>query len=138
MNSRILTPGDVAALTALANGILPADARDAGAAAVNAGPAIAERVRQGAFANVYFDGLRTADELARVTFGAAVPALNESQLFHLITMLRDRAPAFFRQLRADVCARYLSDPAVWQRIGFPGPSSEQGGYPDFDRSPATA
>lgn len=136
MNSRILTPDDVAALTALASGILPADARDAGAASVNAGPAIAERVRQGAFANIYFDGLRTADELARVTFGATVSELNESQLHPLIAVLRDRAPAFFRQLRADVCARYLSEPAVWQRIGFPGPSSEQGGYPDFDQPPA--
>ena len=133
MNPRILTPDDVAALTALANGILPADARDAGAAAVNAGPAIAERVRQGAFANIYCDGLRTADELARETFGATVSGLDEARLSKLIAMLRDRAPAFFRQLRADVCARYLGDPAVWQRIGFPGPSSEQGGHPDFDQ-----
>ena len=133
MSLRILTPDDVAALTALANGILPADARDAGAAAVNAGPAIAERVRQGAFENVYLTGLSTADELARTQFACPVPALNTAQLEELLTTLRDRAPAFFRQLRADVCARYLSDPAVWQRIGFPGPSSEQGGYPDFDQ-----
>ena len=28
----------------------------------------------------------------------------------------------------DVCALYLSDPAVWRRIGFPGPSAETGGY----------
>ncbi len=133
MNSRILTPADVATLTALASGILPADARDAGASSVNAGPAIAERVRQGAFASVYLTGLDLAAELARTTFGAAVSELNEAQLHQLIAVLRDRAPAFFRQLRADVCARYLSDPAVWQRIGFPGPSSEQGGYPDFDQ-----
>jgi hypothetical protein len=40
---------------------------------------------------------------------------------------------FFRQLRMDVCALYLSDPGVWARIGFPGPSTAQGGYPDFDQ-----
>jgi hypothetical protein len=33
----------------------------------------------------------------------------------------------------DVCALYLSDPAVWQRIGFPGPSADSGGHPDFDQ-----
>jgi len=27
----------------------------------------------------------------------------------------------------------MSDPGVWHRIGFPGPSSDRGGYPDFDQ-----
>ena len=48
-------------------------------------------------------------------------------------MLRDRMPDFFRQLRMDACASYMSDPGVWQRIGFPGPSTDTGGYPDFDQ-----
>jgi hypothetical protein len=47
--------------------------------------------------------------------------------------LRDQCPAFFKQLRMDVSALYLSDPEVWQRIGFPGPSTDRGGYPDFDQ-----
>ena len=38
-----------------------------------------------------------------------------------------------KQLRMDVCALYLTDPGVWGRIGFPGPSVERGGYPDFDQ-----
>ncbi len=133
MSPRLLTPEDVATLTALANGILPADDRDAGAAAVNAGPTIAERIRQGAFASVYLAGLSTADELARETFARTVSELNASQLSELIALLRERSPAFFRQLRADVCARYLGDLEVSRRIGFPGPSAERGGYPDFDR-----
>ena len=45
-------------------------------------------------------------------------------------------PGFFKQLRMDTCALYLSDPGVWARIGFPGPSSAQGGYPDFDQPQA--
>jgi hypothetical protein len=32
-----------------------------------------------------------------------------------------------------VSALYLGDPRVSRAIGFPGPSIEQGGYPDFDR-----
>ena len=38
---------DIAALAALANGIIPADERDAGAAAVNAGPRLAEKMAAG-------------------------------------------------------------------------------------------
>lgn len=35
--------------------------------------------------------------------------LNTAQLHGLLATLRDQSPAFFRQLRADVRARYLSD-----------------------------
>jgi hypothetical protein len=49
----------------------------------------------------------------------------------LLGLLREHSPHFFRLLRADVCALYLSDAGVWQRIGFPGPSAEFGGHPDF-------
>ncbi len=36
----------------------------------------------------------------------------------------------------DVCALYLTDGGVWARIGFPCPSTPQGGYPDFDQPQA--
>jgi len=51
----------------------------------------------------------------------------------LLGVLREKMPGFFKQLRMDVSAIYLSDEGVWERIGFGGPSSETGGYPDFDR-----
>ena len=133
MNETRITLKDIATLAALANGIIPADDRDAGAAAVHAGPGIAERMRRSPYAYVYVDGLNTAQELAREKFSLAVDELDASQVFELLTALSARSPAFFRQLRADVCALYLSDPGVWQRIGFPGPSSDTGGYPDFDQ-----
>jgi hypothetical protein len=136
MSEPILTSQDISALTALANAIIPADARDIGAASVGAGPAIAERIRQGVLARIYVDGLKTADDLARTICDRSVIELTPQQLHELIAALRDQSPAFFRQLRADVCARYLSDPDVWQRIGFPGASSEHGGHPDFDQRPA--
>jgi hypothetical protein len=125
--------GDAAVLAALANGIIPADARDAGAAAVAAGPRLAERLAAGANAALYRAGLAAAAELAEARFGRAVTALDAGQLHDLLAALREERPAFFRQLRSDVCALYLSDPGVWARIGFPGPSTAQGGYPDFDR-----
>ena len=133
MNETNITLKDIATLAVLANGIIPADDRDAGAAAVHAGPGIAERMRRSPYAYLYVDGLNAAHELARETFAIAVDELNAAQVSQLLTALSARSPAFFRQLRSDVCALYLTDPGVWQRIGFPGPSSDTGGYPDFDQ-----
>jgi hypothetical protein len=124
---------EVAVLAALANGIIPADGRDAGAAAVDAGRRLAEKLAAGVNTHVYRPGLAAAAALAQERFGRPLGALDGVQMHELLGALRDQQPAFFRQLRADVCALYLSDPGVWARIGFPGPSTAQGGYPDFDR-----
>ncbi len=124
---------DIAALSALANGIIPSDATDGGAAMVNAGLAAAEKWRKGLNAEVYRDGLLAAATLAREKFGRAIPQLHATEIHALLGLLHDAAPAFFKQLRMDACAAYMSDPGVWQRIGFPGPSSDRGGYPDFDQ-----
>ena len=131
MRETPLSLDDIASLASLANGIIPADERDAGAAAVHAGPGIAERARHGVNGPLYAEGLAAAGELARERFGRPVRELSASEIQELLDELATVSPAFFRQLRADTCAFYLSDPAVWQRIGFPGPSSETGGYPDF-------
>jgi hypothetical protein len=128
-----LSPEDLDGLTLLANGIIPADERDAGAAAVNAGPRLAERLRAGINAALYADGLRRARELAPEMFGRALTELTPADLHTLLERLRADAPGFFKQLRMDVAALYLSDPGVWRRIGFPGPAIDTGGYPDFDR-----
>ena len=124
---------DIAALSALANGIIPADVRDAGAASVHAGPGVAERMRRSPLGHVYVDGLKAAHDIARSNFNRAVQELDAMQIHAVLTTLSTQSPAFFRQLRADVCGLYLSDTSVWQRIGFPGPSTELGGYPDFDQ-----
>jgi Gluconate 2-dehydrogenase subunit 3 len=133
MSEPSITLDDIGTLAALADGIIPADDRDAGAASVHAGPSIAERLRRSPSAHVYVERLRAARVFAREQFGQDVCELNSVQLSELLVALRDQSPAFFRQLRADVCALYLSDAGVWQRIGFPGPSSQSGGYPDFDQ-----
>jgi hypothetical protein len=128
-----LSPDDLQGLTMLANGIIPADARDAGAASVNAGPRLADRMRAGVNALLYSDGLRRARELAPEMFGRQLTELTPADIHTLLERLRADAPGFFKQLRMDVAALYLSDTGVWSRIGFPGAAIETGGYPDFDQ-----
>ena len=128
-----VTLQDITTLSALASGIIPADDRDGGANGVHAGASIAARMRTSPYADVYLDGLKAASEISKSTFGIGVDDLDTTQLHQLVGLLREQVPEFFRQLRADVCVFYLSDPGVWQRIGFPGPSTDDGGYPDFDQ-----
>jgi hypothetical protein len=90
-------------------------------------------MRRSAYGQVYVDGLKAVGEHAKTMFAKAAPELDAAQMHELLTTLSAQSPSFFRQLRADVCALYLSDPGVWQRIGFPGPSTASGGYPDFDQ-----
>ena len=125
-----LTPEDVRMLARLADAVIPPDTRDAGAGAVDTGPWLAERIASGLNASLYCEGLRIAHAAAREAAATHEASAPDAML---LDRVRVEAPAFFRQLRLDVCARYLSDPGVWQRIGFPGPSIETGGYPDFDR-----
>lgn len=128
---------DIAVLNALANGIIPADKTDGGAATVFAGLGAADKFRKGIGADVYIGGLAAAEALAKERFDRAVTELSSEEIHALLGLLHDHAPAFFKQLRLDVNAAYLSDPGVWQRIGFPGPSTESGGYPDFDQPQKT-
>jgi hypothetical protein len=124
---------DTEDLAALANGIIPPDEIDAGAAAVNAGPRLMERIHAGIHAALYQQGLLMARTIATEEYGREVSQLSPVELEKLLALVREKLPAFFAQLRMDVSALYLSDPGVWLRIGFPGPSTQSGGYPDFDQ-----
>ena len=128
-----LSLSQISQLSALAQGIIPRDDRDSGAASVHAGPTIAAKIRMSAYAFIYVDGLADAARIAEGEFGTEIGQLNPEQLNSLLEHLKHRSPDFFRQLRSDVCLIYLSDPGVWQRIGFPGESADEGGYPDFDQ-----
>ena len=122
-----------ASLAVLASGIIPADERDAGAESAGASERIALRIEQGVNARSYTDGLQLAEQIAREQYGKPANQLTASQTYELMRILRERHPAFYKQLRMDVAAAYLGDPEVWKRIGFPGASIESGGYPDFDQ-----
>ena len=123
----------LSALAALANGIIPADERDAGAASVEFAPRLANKLQAGINASLYLRGLEAARAIAQEKCGQEVSQLNCAQIHDLLAALREKLPGFFKQLRMDVSALYLSDPNVWQRIGFPGPSIASGGHPDFDQ-----
>jgi hypothetical protein len=128
-----LKPEQIAALTALANGIIPASKTDAGARAVNAGSRLAAMIEAGTNAALYLSGLETAFLISGEMHRRPVSELQSAEIHQLLGAIRERLPGFFKQLRMDVSALYLSDPAVWQRIGFPGPSTASGGYTDFDQ-----
>jgi len=128
-----LNPEQIATLAVLANGIIPADAVDAGAAAVKAGPRLAEKIEAGTNASLYLQGLELAETVAKEKYGRTVGKLNATEVHELIGAVREKMPGFFKQLRMDVSGMYMSDPGVWQRVGFPGPSTQSGGYPDFDQ-----
>jgi len=120
-------------LAILADGIIPADERDSGAASVDAAGRLLERIAGGVNQSLYKAGLAVAVASAQSQFKKPLTALDPAEVHDLLAVLRDNRPDFFRQLRMDVCSLYLSDPGVWSRIGFPGPSTAQGGYPDFDQ-----
>jgi len=129
-----LSQEQLACLAALADGIIPPDGRDAGAASVNAGPRLAEKIEAGINSALYLQAVEMAIALAKEHHGQEVSQLRPQELHALLGAIRERTPGFFKQLRLDVSALYLSDPGVWQRIGFPGPSIASGGYPDFDQT----
>jgi aldehyde dehydrogenase (NAD+)/phenylacetaldehyde dehydrogenase len=127
-----------AILAALADGIIPPDARDGGAQSVDAGTRLAGKIDLGANRALYAQGIDAAQGIAQKIFRRPLTELTPAEVHELLTAVREEMPAFFKQLRMDVSALYLSEPAVWKRIGFPGPSIASGGYPDFDQPQARA
>src|SRR5690349_9005051 len=97
-----LTPDQLATLAALANGIIPADETDAGAAAVDAAGRLAEKIAAGVNAKVYLDGLAAAESTAREAFGRPPRELGPEQVHEWVGKLRAGTPGFFKQLRMDV------------------------------------
>ncbi len=77
--------------------------------------------------------LTAASSLSRCRFGRGISELQAAEIQELLRLLKIQAPALFKQLRMEASALYLSDQGVRARIGFPGPSTAQGGYLDFDQ-----
>src|SRR2546427_9002229 len=104
MSDAQLNPDNLAALTALANGIIPPDQTDAGAETVHAAAALAEKIRNGVNATLYAQGLATAEQIAGQRFARAVRGLGPEEIHALLGELQKVSPAFFKQLRMDVSA----------------------------------
>jgi hypothetical protein len=123
----------VETLRALACGILPSDELDDGVGSLDAGEHLATKLAANPFAERLLEDLRVTERDSAAHFGRSVGELDGEGLSQLLAMLRERTPLLFKFVRMESCALYLSQPATWPRIGFPGPSIELGGYPDFDQ-----
>src|SRR5262245_53066637 len=104
MSSMDLNAEKIAALAVLANGIIPDDEIDGGAATVQAGAALAEKARRGINASLYLQGLAEAEAIAREQCGKSVGDLDAQEIHRVLGMLQQKSPAFFKQLRMDVSA----------------------------------
>ena len=133
MSTFTVLPEQISTLESLASAIVPADSRGAGVTPFNPGAHLAGKLQANPFASGLLQGLAFAEKQSLEMFGVPVVQLPPESLNKLLGVLRDQSPGFFKFLRMETCALYLSQPATWQRIGFPGPSIERGGYPDFDQ-----
>jgi hypothetical protein len=97
------------------------------------GEHLATKLAANPFAERILEELSLAERESAAHFGRSVGELDGEGLSQLLAMLRERTPLLFKFVRMESCALYLSQPAAWRRIGFPGPSIELGGYPDFDQ-----
>jgi hypothetical protein len=133
MKGAPLTTEQIQTLSALAEGIIPRDERDAGVATLNPGRRLAQKIEVQPNRASYLEGIQFAQEAAQQKFRRSPSELETAAMGTLLALLRDRCPSFFKFLRAETCALYLSQPIAWKRIGFPGPSIQTGGHPDFDQ-----
>jgi hypothetical protein len=146
MSEPILTEEHVASIAAAAEAIIPADAFDGGVAPLDPGPVIATRARyQAQVARLYTAGLAALEQSVSIMFpGRRFVDLSLSERGRVLTAMRNGAAPgaawrnissqeFYRTLRTDVCFVYMTDPDVGRRLGFPGPSTSAGGYPDYDQ-----
>ena len=135
MNSAPLSTDQVAVLEILARAMIPPDARDQGVAGLNVGEAVARKIQGDPNHADYLDGLRIAAAMAQENFKTPIVDIDARLLTGLLESLRQSSPGLFKLLRTEACAVYLSQASTWKRIGFPGPSIETGGYPEFDQAP---
>jgi hypothetical protein len=135
MNSAPLSTEQVAVLDILSRAIVPADARDQGVAGLNVGEAVARKIQVDPNRADYLEALRIAATMAQENFKMPILDLDSGSLSGLLQSLRQSSPGLFKLLRTEACAIYLSQASTWKRIGFPGPSIETGGYPEFHRVP---
>lgn len=133
-------------LEALAATMIPPDDFDTGVQGVGFASVVEMRARyEAGKAELYETALRAVDGLAQSmfqqpTFVALAPA-ERTALLEAVRQNQTngqlwgpiKPASFFSALWEDVVFLYCTHPDTWQRIGFPGPSFETGGYPDFDQ-----
>ena len=140
----LLTDEQRQILETLAAMILPADGFDGGLEGVGfAGIIETRNLYQSWMAQLYDVGLKGINQISGELFGGKFLDLSEEERRHVMNSLssenplgnvwteRESAQSFYINLRQDACFVYCTDEELWNRIGFPGPAFEKGGYPDF-------
>jgi ribosome-associated toxin RatA of RatAB toxin-antitoxin module len=133
-------------LEALAASMLPADDLDGGAEGLGFVSVAEMRARyESGRAELYRTALAAVDRMAQGMYHKPdfVSLSAEERTGLLDAVRRDQAhgegevwgavspSSFFDALWEDVVFLYCTHPDTWQRIGFPGPSFDSGGHPDF-------
>lgn len=133
-------------LEALASTMLPPDDFDAGVQDMGFVSVVEMRARYEAGREaLYVTALQAVDQMARSEFDQRdFVDLSPAERTALLEAVRQnrasgadwagvKPSSFFSALWEDVVFLYCTHPDTWQRIGFPGPSFEAGGYRDFDQ-----
>ena len=131
-------------LEALASTMIPADDFDQGTRDLGFVSLAEMRSRyEAGREQVYATALDAVDKMARRMFGKPyfvdLAAAEQAALLDAVRQghVNDQEwgqiqpSAFFGALWEDVVFLYCTHPDTWRRIGFPGPSFEAGGHPDF-------
>ncbi len=140
------TAHQIRTLEALAATMIPPDDFDNGAQRLGFSEVAEVRARyESSRAAIYLTGVRAVDQVAKEMYGQDnFISLDLAQRTKLMEMVRDGkvntkpwrkiAPGdFFGALWEDVLFLYCTHPDTWQRLGWPGPSFDSGGYKDFDQ-----
>lgn len=133
-------------LEALASTMIPPDDFDAGVQEMGFVSVVEMRARYEAGREaLYVTALQAVDQMARSEYNKPdFVDLSPVERTALLEAVRQnqangadwagvKPSSFFSALWEDVVFLYCTHPDTWQRIGFPGPSFETGGYPDFDQ-----
>jgi hypothetical protein len=139
-----LTDAERDALERLAGSLIPPDESDEGIRGAGfAGIIELRNTYQQLTADLYRAGLAGCEEACHTLFGKSLSEATEDEVGAVLAAIAEgTAPGaswtgecgpreFFSTLRADACFVYCTSEDVWKRIGFPGPSFNQGGYPDY-------
>jgi ribosome-associated toxin RatA of RatAB toxin-antitoxin module len=136
----------IATLDSLAGTMIPPDDFDQGAQGMGFAEVAEVRARyETGRAEIYLTGIRVVDDIAKEMYGNDFTSLDLDQRTKLMTMVHDgkfnqkswgsiSSGDFFGALLEDILFLYCTHPDTWQRLGWPGPSFDKGGYVDFDQA----
>lgn len=133
-------------LEALAATLLPADDFDSGVKELGFTSVVEMRARyEAGRAELYATALKAIDDMARQKFNrpnfVSLTAAEQTELLDAIRQNKVngagwgpvKPSSFFSALWEDTVFLYCTHPDTWQRIGFPGPAHQAGGYSNFDK-----